>query len=422
MRMIISFSALFLSVILLQLSTGGVGPLDALSGITLGFTTAQIGLLGSAHFLGFFVGCWWAPRLIGNVGHSRAFAAFTASGAIGLMAHFLIVDPIAWALMRVASGMCVAGCYTVVEAWLQAKVTNETRGRAMGTYRVVDMGASFAAQLVVGVLEPASYVSYNLLAILCCAALLPLTLTKTTQPETPSAPRLRPRLALERSPLAVAGVIVAALSSASFRMVGPVYGTQVGLHTTQIAWFLAAFVLGGALAQYPVGWLADKYDRRWVLIWLSGAAVLSCVTTVTVGGGNTTFVMLNAGLFGFTAFPIYSVAAAHANDFATSDERVELSAALMFFFAVGAIGAPLFASGLIDRFGPSALFMMIAAGHAVLIVFGLTRMRARPTRGNRTRYVYAPRTSFTIGRLTRRQRESPKRTQSSHSGEDDTPS
>ena len=62
---------------------------------------------------------------MGNVGHSRAFAAFTASGVIGLLAHMLLIDPIAWAMMRIASGLCVAGCYTVVEAWLQAKVTNE---------------------------------------------------------------------------------------------------------------------------------------------------------------------------------------------------------------------------------------------------------------------------------------------------------
>ena len=107
MRMLISFAALFLSVALLQLSSGGVGPLDALSGIALGFSTTQIGLLGSAHFVGFFIGCWWAPRLMGSVGHSRAFAAFTASGAIGLLAHMLIIDPYAWALMRIASGLCV---------------------------------------------------------------------------------------------------------------------------------------------------------------------------------------------------------------------------------------------------------------------------------------------------------------------------
>jgi len=406
MRMLISFAALFLSVALLQLSSGGVGPLDALSGIALEFSTQEIGLLGSAHFVGFFIGCWWAPRLMGAVGHSRAFAAFTAAGAIGLLAHMLVIDPMAWSVMRVASGMCVAGCYTVIESWLQAKVTNETRGRTMGAYRVVDMTGSLAAQMVISVLEPASYVSYNILAIICCAALLPLTLTRVPQPDIPSAPRLRPMLAFMRSPLAAAGVVVAALSGASFRMVGPLYGQEVGLTIDQIAWFLAAFILGGALAQYPVGWLADKYDRRWVLIWLSVAAVASCGVTVAAQGVGTAGIMLTAGLFGFTSFPIYSVAASHAHDFAQSHERIELSAALMFWFATGAIAAPYVASVLIEGYGPPALFAMIAAAHLLLVLFGLTRMRARPSPQERTSFVYTPRTSFMMGRWLRR--ETPK--------------
>ncbi len=405
MRLLISFAALFLSIILLQLSSGGVGPLDVLSGTQLGFTKQEIGLLGSAHFFGFFIGCWWAPRLMGSIGHSRAFAAFTAAGAISLMAHMLVLDPYAWTLMRVGSGLCVAGCYTVIEAWLQAKVTNETRGRAMGIYRVVDMTGSLGAQMIVGVLAPTSYVSYNILAIGCCAALLPITLTKVQQPETPSQPRLRPRLAWDRSPLAAAGVVVAAVSSAAFRMVGPIYGQEVGLTAGQIAWFLAAFVLGGALAQFPVGWLADKFDRRWVLIWLSVAAMASCGITIVSTGFGTTGVMLTAALFGLTTFPIYSVAAAHAHDFASAEERVELSAALMFFFAVGAIFAPYLASVLIENFGPGALFLMISAAHGALVVFGLVRMRARDTNVERTPYVYAPRTSFTIGRLLGRSRD-----------------
>lgn len=405
MRLIISFAALFLSVLLLQLSTGGVGPLDALSGFALGFSTEQIGLLGSAHFFGFFVGCWIAPRLMGRVGHSRAFAAFTAAGAIGLMAHMLVISPTAWAIMRMASGLCVAGCYTIVEAWMQSKVTNEIRGRTMGIYRVVDMSGALVSQLIIGVLEPASYISYNLLAILCCAALLPLTLTRSEQPEMPAAPRLRPMLAVRRSPLAAAGVVVAALSAASFRMVGPVYGQEVGLSASEIARFLAAFVLGGALAQFPVGWLADKYDRRWVLIWLSAAAILSSGLTVATQGIGTGMVMANAFLFGLVAFPIYSVAAAHAHDFADSSERVELSAALMFCYAIGAIAAPYVSSRLISGFGPAGFFALIAAAHALLVVFGLARMAARPAPASRTRYVYAPRTSFLIGRLTRGARD-----------------
>ncbi len=401
----ISFAALFLSIVLLQISNGGLGPLDALSGFALNFSSAEIGLLGSAHFLGFFIGCWYAPRVMAAVGHSRAFASFAATGAIGLIAHMLIIDPYAWALMRIASGLCIAGCYTVLESWLQAKVTNETRGRTMGTYRVVDNLAFLVAQLLIGFLEPADYVSYNLLALICCASLLPLTLTKIKQPETPSALKLKPKLALFRSPLAVAGVLVAAVSAAAFRMVGPIYGAQVGLEVEQIAYFLSAYVFGGALAQYPIGWFADKYDRRWVLIWLSVAAIVSSMLSTSISYNNTLGIFLIAFGFGFTTFPIYSVAAAHAHDFASLDERVELSASLLFYYAIGAIAAPLFASFLMDNFGPNAMFVLIAFAHLLLVIFGIARMRVRPTVSERTPYVYMPRTSFLIGRLLKRLRD-----------------
>ncbi len=404
MRLLISFAALFLSVLLLQLGTGGVAPLDALSGVELGFSTAEVGTLGSAHFFGFFIGCWWAPRLMGTVGHSRAFAAFTAAGTIGLIAHMMIVDPIAWAILRMASGACVAGCYTIIEAWLQAKVTNETRGRAMGLYRIVDVGGSLAAQLVIGVLSPATYFSYNLLAIICCAALLPVTISRAEQPETPTAPRLRPAMAWARSPLAAAGVIVSGVSTAAFRMVGPIYGIEVGLTADMIALFLAAFVLGGAVAQFPVGWLADKFDRRTVLMWLSVTAALACGTTVALSGLGIVAIFVTAGLFGVTTMPIYSVSTAHAHDFATDEERVELSAALMFLYALGAIASPLVASTLIALFGPASMFAFIATIHLGLLAFGALRMRARPAPSDRTPYVYTPRTSFLIGRLLKRGR------------------
>ncbi|SNS97135.1 MFS transporter [Antarctobacter heliothermus] len=409
MRLVISFASLFLSVILLQLSSGSVGPLDALSGLSLNFTNAQIGFLGSAHFAGFFVGCWWAPRLMGNVGHSRAFAAFTALGTIGILGHILTDNPYAWAALRIGQGICVAGCYTVIEAWLHAKVTNENRGRATGAYRLADITASLGAQLMISVLPPAHYVSYTLLALLCTAALLPLTLSRLRPPETPEAPRLTPGLAWARSPLAVAGVLVSALSSASFRMVGPIYATGVGLQTGQIALFLASFVAGGALAQYPAGWLADRYDRRWVLIWLSVAAIASCTLTATATGLPTAGIMLTAALFGLTTFPIFSIAAAHAHDFAASEERIALSAALMFWYAVGAIAAPWIASLLIEWYGPPALFVMIAVGHAFLVIFGLIRMQSRRSSDSRTRYIYTPRSSFMVGRLLSSTRERTKK-------------
>lgn len=420
MRLLISFAALLLSAVLLQLSSGAVGPLDALSGLSLGFSRTDIGLLGSAHFIGFFIGCWWAPRLMGSIGHSRSFAAFTALGAIGLLSHMLYVDALGWAIMRVATGLCVAGCFTVIEAWLQGKVTNETRGRTMGIYRGVDLGGSLAAQLMISVLEPASYVSYNLLAVLCCASLLPLTLTRVKPPETPARLRLRPVWALRLSPLAVGGVIVAGMTAASFRMVGPLYASELGLSAQQIALFLAAFVAGGALAQYPLGWLADRFDRRWVLIGLSTAAIGGSAFTVATSAAGLSAILAASALFGFLTFPVFSVAAAHAHDFARDSQRVELSAALIFFFALGAIASPLVTSSLIERHGPHALFAFIATGHAALALVGVVRMLIRPPSQTRTRYIYAPRTSFVLGRVLSQLRETERpKTGASHPADPD---
>ena len=93
---------------------------------------------------------------MGTVRYSRAFAAFTATGAIGILAHMLFINACLWAIFRVGSGLCVAGCYTVVEAWLPAKVKNENRGRMMGIYRVVNIGKSFSTQWLIGFLSPAN--------------------------------------------------------------------------------------------------------------------------------------------------------------------------------------------------------------------------------------------------------------------------
>ena len=399
---LISFVSLFISVILIQLSSGGLGPLDALSAIAEGFTTEEIGLLGSAHFVGFFVGCWWAPRLIGDIGHSRAFAVFAAAGTTGIMAHMLFVDAYAWSVLRMLSGMCVAGCFTVIEAWLQAKVSNDRRGRSIGVYRVVDLVGGILSQMLIAVLEPAAYVSYNILAIFCCASLLPLALTRIPQPPTAERLRLRPMLAMRISPMATLGVIVAGITMSSFRMVGPIYGSEVGLNQLYLALFLGAFIFGGAIAVYPSGWLADKFDRRKVMIGFSIAASLSCALTIMTAQTGPIAVVAASVIFGAMTFPIYSVASAHANDFVEPRRMVELSSSLLFNYALGAIASPLIASIVISLYGPSSMFVLIAAAHAVLLVFSTVRMAVGPASERKTSLVYMPRTSFLFAQLLKR--------------------
>lgn len=403
MRLLISFAALFLAVALVQLGSGTLAPLDALSGVKLGFTTREIGLLGSAHFAGFFVGCIFTPKIMGRVGHSRAFAAFAAIGAVGALLHPLLQEPLAWAAMRVLSGASVAGCYTIVESWLQAKAENANRGRISSVYRTVDMVASLMAQMMVGFLEPASYASYNIVACFLCFCLLPLTLTRAVAPSMPSAPKINLFTAIKISPLGAAGVVVVGLTNSSFRMVGPIYGNENGLSPSEVGLFLASALAGGALAQPLIGWIADKFDRRIVLIVISMLALAVCIA-ISMRPEVQSFnqLALASFCFGATAFPLYSISAAHANDYATPDTVVELNASLMVLYGLGAIVSPLVASELISQFGPGAMFLYISAAHVWLILFGLYRMTRRASGLPRTPYTYRPRTSFVLERLLKR--------------------
>ena len=405
MTLFISFSSLLVSVVLLQLSSGILGPLDVLSGYKLNFTTTQIGLLGSAHFIGFFIGCWWAPRLVGQVYHSRTFAVFASLGTIGILLHMVYRDPYAWAAMRILSGLCVAGCFTVIEGWIQAKTENQNRGKSLRLYRSVDMCGGIVAQVLIAWLEPAHYITYNLLAIVCCASLLPLALTRIPPPKTQEKLRLKPKLAYQISPMATAGVVVAGITSAGFRMVGPIYGIQIGLNNFEMGIFLASFLLGGAIAQFPTGWVADKLDRRLVLILLSFIATFACALSIFLPEYYPESIFLATIIFGFFTFPIYSVSAALASDHANPDEMVEVSASLLFYFAIGAIISPYLLSGFIEQFGVNAMFTTIALFHILLVIFGVVRMKFRPSPKLKTKYVYTPRTSFLLGRLLRKSRK-----------------
>src|SRR3546814_10734906 len=84
------------------------------------------------------------------------------------------------------------------------------------------------------------------------------------------------------SPAAALGIIVAGITGGGFRMVGPIYGVENALTQSQIAVFLASAVVGGVAAQYPVGWSADRTDRRRALLGLSLLAAISCLGIATL--------------------------------------------------------------------------------------------------------------------------------------------
>ena len=404
MRVLISISALLLAVFLVQVSTGTLGPLDALSGLAIGFSRTEIGMIGSSHFVGFIFGCFLSPLLIRRVGHARTFSFVTGLSIIAVLLHPLWENLYFWMLLRVFSGVAVAGAATVIESWLNAKLNNENRSRYFSFYRIFDMSGALVAQALIATLPPAEFMAYSLVAIFLCLSFFPLALTKSVQPALPNHMNWRPFLAARISPIAVAGVVIVGATGAAVRMVGPLFAFDSNLSSAQIGLFLALFIFGGAISQFPVGFLADKFAKRTLMMALSLSTVLISAIMqfelVTQFLGTYRYFIL-VFVFGMATMPIYSLAATHANDLCHTNDMTDLSASLIFFFALGAIASPILAGSLIDSYGPNSLFVYFAILHIALFVFGFYRVIRRPVIHFTKPYRYIPRTSLFIAKTVK---------------------
>jgi len=370
----------------------------------LGFSDSVIGLLGTAYFAGFVGGSICAAYLIRQAGHIRVFSAFAAMGAIAALALLLSEDPIVWGVSRFAAGMVFSTSAMVMESWLNVTATSKNRGQILSAYRIVDLSFVTGFQFLVPALGPLSVDIIVIAAILFCVALLPVALSRLESPTAPPSAKIRPSVIWQISPVAVVGCITIGLTNGAFRTVGPVYAEELGMGTDQIALFMSLGIAAGALLQYPLGWLSDRVSRRVVLLLATiGAMVGSALLTAL--GAEWAYVAIM--VFGGFALPLYALSAAHANDFATRDQVVELAAGLTLSFALGASIGPLVVSLLMESYGAKAFFLYTAVLHGCFLLFVLYRLtrRAGVDEADKTSFVGLMRTSSVLVRMARRHSE-----------------
>jgi MFS family permease len=277
--------------------------------------------------------------------------------------------------------------------------SNENRGQVMSTYTVVNFGSVTVGQQLIGVGDPMGFQLFSLGAILFSLAAVPLALTLTPHPPAPRQPKLRIRQLYRVSPAAVAGAFGAGLANGAFWAMAPVYARESGVPIDLIPLFVSLVVVGGAIAQWPMGRISDHFDRRTVLAALCVSAALAALALFSLGEGLVGWKLGLAVLFGFSIMPVYWVSFAHANDLAERDEAVDVSSSLLLLFASSAIVGPIIAALLMRNIGPSALFMHTAAVHiaiAAVVIFRMTRRAALPPRA-RIAYKALPKSNTPAG-------------------------
>jgi MFS family permease len=298
--------------------------------------------------------------------------------AVVALAYPLASAVPAWVIFRLASGFCIAGFYLVIESWLNDRASNETRGLVMSSYIIVNYFAFTVGQLMVTIYPVTSSESFMLSAMLASLAIVPVALTRSAQPAPITIVSFRPMQLYRAAPVGLVASLMVGLSIGSFLSLGPLSAGSDGRDIGQVALFMGLATLAGALAQWPVGRLSDRHDRRLILLFLLiGAATTSILLWLFAASGP--FLLMFGFLFGAFALPGYSLAAAHAYDKTPVGDTVPTAATLLLANALGAAIGPMLAPLVMSALGPRALFLFIAAVQLALAAYVFYRTTVMPS-------------------------------------------
>ena len=358
-------------------ASGLHGLLLPLRGQLEGFSTASLGLMGTAWAGGFVTGCYFAPRIVRRAGHVRAFGAFAASGAIVALMTGLLIDEFFWILLRAFTGFTMAGAFMVIESWLNERASNENRGTVFGLYMMVTYASIMAGQMIVAVGDIGSESLFMVTGIFFCLALLPTAVSTAAHPKPLQDVALDVKGLYANSPVSSAACLLIGVANGAWGTLGAVYGARIGITTAEIALMMSLVMVAGAAFQMPVGRLSDKTDRRYVLVGASFACAIVGVLIFLLTPRSGAFVIALTAAYGAFAYTLYSLAVAHANDHAKPEDFVKVSGGLLLLYGFGTMIGPVIGAALMGSMRPESLFLATALAHFALVGFSILRIRRR---------------------------------------------
>ncbi|MGD9804948.1 MAG: MFS transporter [Hyphomicrobiaceae bacterium] len=342
------------------------------------FAAVEIGLLGTAYFVGFTIGCVHGPMLVRRAGHIRTFLAMTSLASAVPVLHAMSSEPVLWWVLRAFSGYCFAVLYIVIESWLNAEADNESRGAVFSVYIMINLAFLTAGQMMIGFAQLDSFALFGLASILVSLAAIPVAFTKSSTPTPADVVRPRVRRLYAISPVGVGGCFAVGLANGSFWTLGPVFAQNLGMDAANVGLYMSAVVIGGALGQWPLGAISDRMDRRYVMIAAALVAISAAIATILIPADDHMAIMIAGVFFGLGSFPLYPLAVAHANDVAEPRDYVEVSSGLLLIYSLGAAAGPLLPSIWKYYAGMPTLYMFTAAIHVLLIAYVIQRIMRRP--------------------------------------------
>lgn len=361
------FLPLYTTTLLMLLGSGLLTTYISLRLSSANVTGFLIGAITAANYVGLVVGAKVGHFLIARVGHIRAYVACAGITTAAVLGHGLTEYLPAWVVLRLIIGLCMMCQYMVLESWLNDQAETSQRGVVFGTYMVATYLGLSLGQVVL-MLQSDLGLSTLLVIALCFAlCLVPIALTTRTNARHMSPAPLELKYFVRTIPKLLATALVVGMGVGSFYGLAPVYASQQHFSTQQTGLFMALAIFAGLVAQFPLSWLSDRYNRT-LLLRCNALLLLVAVLPLALLPKVALPLLLTLSFISSMAqFTLYPLMVALANDMIEPERRVSLSASLLMAYGVGASIGPLAVGALIEPLGGNILYAFFALC-AVMIV------------------------------------------------------
>ena len=357
----------------------------------MGVNNLTIGALNAAFFVGGTISAIVSHRIISRVGHIRSFSVFGALFAIAALAHLMMEILWLWGIFRIILGFCHYSLLMVVESWFNARSNNENRAKVLAIYEVMYYTASASGVLLLS-LNLSSNNIFTLAAILVIASTLPVGLTRMKQPDIPARQRISLPHVLSIVPLAWLACFMAGIFINGFFTMGSVFFLRQGFDLQQVSIYLGAAMVGGFTIQLMVAWLSNHFGRPRVIGGCAAGAALAAFIglLLLVCIPQIAWVQyIIAFIIGCSAFPLYALGLARANDVLPNNmNTVEVNRALLFVYGMGSLVGPLLLGGIMQLFNHYGFYSVYLIVALVLAIYAIKQPRV--PKSERSIYVPVP--------------------------------
>lgn len=349
------------------LTYGLSAPLIAVELAERGAGEFLIGLNAAMHALGVLAIAPILPRLAVRFGTRKLIFAALALSAAALAAFPFTPGIALWFPLRFVLGVAAEILFVLTETWTNDLSDDRVRGRMMAAY-TASLSLGFAGGPAILSLIGSNAGAYWVGAAIAALAMLPLASRRVVAPSRMHAASSQPLYYLRLAPIAIGTTLLnAAVETAGLSFIA-LYASGMGWSEEQALRLVSTLMIGAIVLQLPIGWLADRMDRRrltLMLALLSAAGAL--VWPWMLGSAPWAFALVF--LWGGVFVGIYTVMLSLVGSRFGGADLVGIYAVMGLAWGAGALLGPALAGLAMQASSAYGLPYAIATGCALFAVF-----------------------------------------------------